>query len=88
MRLTRVFVDSPLRSDADLRLPDAAANHVGRVLRLREGAVIVAFDGSGNDYRCEILSVKGDEVHVRVGARASGLPESSLRITLVTLQTF
>jgi 16S rRNA (uracil1498-N3)-methyltransferase len=83
MRLTRVFVDSPLIPDADLRLPDAAANHVGRVLRLREGAVIVAFDGSGADYRCEILSVKGDEVRVRVGPRSSGLTESPLRITLV-----
>jgi 16S rRNA (uracil1498-N3)-methyltransferase len=83
MRLTRVFVDSPLVPDADLNLPAAAANHVGRVLRLREGAVIVAFDGSGHDYRCEILSVKGDDVRVRVGARASGLPESPLRITLV-----
>ena len=83
MRLTRVFVDSPLTPDADVRLPDAAANHVGRVLRLRAGATIMAFDGSGNDYRCEILSVKGDEVSVRVGPRSSGLPESPLRITLV-----
>ena len=83
MRLTRVYVDSTLVPDTDLQLPDAAANHVGRVLRLREGAVIVAFDGSGHDFRCEILSVKGDDVRVRVGARASGLPESPLRITLV-----
>jgi 16S rRNA (uracil1498-N3)-methyltransferase len=83
VRLTRVFVDSPLTPDADVRLPDAAANHVGRVLRLRAGAAIVAFDGSGNDYRCEVLSVKGDEVRVRVGPRSSGLPESPLRITLV-----
>lgn len=83
MRLTRVFVDSPLAPDADVRLPDAAANHVGRVLRLRAGAAIVAFDGSGNDYRCEILAVRGDEVRVRVGPRSPGLPESPLRITLV-----
>lgn len=83
MRLTRVYVESPLAPDADLRLPAAAANHVGRVLRLREGAFIVAFDGTGHDYRCEILSVKGDDVLVRVGPRAAGLPESPLRITLV-----
>jgi 16S rRNA (uracil1498-N3)-methyltransferase len=83
MRLTRVFVGAPLTPDADLRLPEAAANHVGRVLRLREGAAIVAFDGSGADYRCEILSVRGDDVRVRVGARSPGLPESPLRITLV-----
>lgn len=83
MRLTRVFVPASLVPDTDVRLPDAAANHVGRVLRLREGAVIIAFDGSGNDHRCEVLAVKGDEVRVRVGPRMAGMPESPLRITLV-----
>ena len=83
MRVTRVHVDTPLAPDTDLRLPEAAAYHVARVLRLREGATLVAFDGSGHDFRCEILSVKGDEVLVRVGARTTGLPESPLRITLV-----
>jgi 16S rRNA (uracil1498-N3)-methyltransferase len=83
MRLTRVFVDSPLVPDSDLALPPAAANHVARVLRLRAGATLVAFDGSGSDFHCEILVVKGDDVLVRVGARTPGLPESPLRITLV-----
>ena len=71
MRLTRVFVDSPLTPDADVNLPAAAANHVGRVLRLRAGAEIVAFDGGGSDYRCELLSVEGNAVRVRVGPYAS-----------------
>lgn len=83
MRLTRVYVDSPLTPDADVELPPAAAYHVARVLRLREGAVIAAFDGSGGEHRCEILAVKGDHVLVRVGRRTAGLPESPLRITLV-----
>ena len=83
MRVTRVYVDSPLAPETDLRLPEAAAYHVARVLRLREGAIITAFDGSGFDFRCEILSVKGDDVRVRVGARSAGLAESPLRITLV-----
>jgi 16S rRNA (uracil1498-N3)-methyltransferase len=83
VRLTRVFVDSPLTADADLRLPDAAALHLARVLRLREGAAVIAFDGRGGEFRCEVLSVKGEEVRVRVGPRMSSLPESPLRITLV-----
>jgi 16S rRNA (uracil1498-N3)-methyltransferase len=83
MRLTRVYVDSPLVADSDLVLPAAAGNHVARVLRLREGATITAFDGTGSDFRCEILTVRGDEVLVRVGTRTAGLPESPLRITLV-----
>jgi 16S rRNA (uracil1498-N3)-methyltransferase len=83
MRLTRVYIGEPLAPDADLHLPEAAANHVARVLRLRAGASIVAFDGSGSEFRCEILAVTGDRVQVRVGARTAGLPESPLRITLV-----
>jgi 16S rRNA (uracil1498-N3)-methyltransferase len=81
--MTRVFVGEPLATDADVALPDAAAYHVARVLRLREGAALIAFDGGGSEFRCEILSVTGDRVRVRVGARATGLPESPLRITLV-----
>jgi 16S rRNA (uracil1498-N3)-methyltransferase len=73
----------PLQGDTDLELPEAAANHVARVLRLRPGATIVAFDGSGHDFNCELLTVKGDRVVIRVGAHTEGLPESPLHITLV-----
>jgi 16S rRNA (uracil1498-N3)-methyltransferase len=83
MRLIRVHVDQPLTSDSDLLLPEAAAYHIARVLRLRAGATIVAFDGGGHEHRCEILAVEGDRVTVRVGNRAPGLAESPLAITLV-----
>jgi 16S rRNA (uracil1498-N3)-methyltransferase len=83
MRITRVYVDSPLAPDTDVNLPEAAAYHVARVLRLREGATLAAFDGSGADFRCEILEIKGEDVRVRIGARSAGLAESPLRITLV-----
>ena len=83
MRLIRVHVDQPLATESDVPLPEAAAYHVVRVLRLRVGAPIVAFDGSGNAYRCEILAIEGDRVRVRVGSRSPGLPESPLGITLV-----
>ncbi len=83
MRVVRVHVDQPLAPDADVLLPAAAAYHVAKVLRLRAGAPIVAFDGSGSDYRCEVLAVEGERVRVRVGPRAAGLAESPLGITLV-----
>lgn len=83
MRVVRVYVDSPLAPDGDVLLPEAAAYHVTKVLRLRAGAYVVAFDGSGHDYRCEILAIEGDRVRVRVGARTPGLAESPLGITLV-----
>ncbi len=83
MRLTRVFVDQPLVSGAEAVLPDSAAYHVARVLRLRAGAPLVLFDGSGADFRGDIVAVEGDRVRVSVGERAAGLRESPLAITLV-----
>jgi len=83
MRLNRVFVDQPLAAGSEALLPDAAAYHVARVLRLRPGAPLVLFDGSGADFRGEIVAVEGDRVRVSVGDRSAGLRESPLAITLV-----
>jgi 16S rRNA (uracil1498-N3)-methyltransferase len=83
VRLTRVYVEGPLAPDRDLELPPGAANHVARVLRLRTGAPVLVFDGSGLDFQAEIVAVAGDRVRVRVGAAAPGVPDSPLAITLV-----
>jgi 16S rRNA (uracil1498-N3)-methyltransferase len=83
VRLNRVHADPPLTAGHEVFLPEAAAYHVARVLRLRAGAPLVLFDGSGNDFRGEIVAVDGDRVRVRVGERSAGLRESPLAITLV-----
>jgi len=83
MRLNRVYTERPLAEDAEVTLPEAAASHVARVLRLRAGAPLVLFDGSGADFRGEIVAVEGERVRVRIGERAAGLRESPLAITLV-----
>jgi len=83
MRLTRLYADQPLVPDAEVLLPEDAAYHVARVLRLRAGSPLLLFDGSGADFRGEIVAVEGDKVRVRVGERSAGLRESPLAITLV-----
>lgn len=83
MRVTRVYMPTPLTAGEQAMLPDSAASHIVRVLRLRAGAPLIAFDGSGSDYRCEISAIDGDSVQIDVGQKISGLPESPLRITLV-----
>ena len=83
MRLNRVYTERPLAEDVEVTLPEAAASHVARVLRLRAGAPLVLFDGSGADFSGEIVAVEGDRVRVRVGERTAGLRESPLAITLV-----
>jgi 16S rRNA (uracil1498-N3)-methyltransferase len=83
MRLNRVYTGQPLAAGAEVALPEAAAYHVARVLRLRAGAPLVLFDGSGADFRGEIIAVEGDRVRVLVGEHSTGLRESPLAITLV-----
>jgi len=83
VRLTRLHVPVPPAATGELELPEAAAAHVSRVLRLRPGAPLVLFDGSGNDLRAEVSSVTGGRVRVRILERLPGLPESPLAVTLV-----
>jgi len=83
VRLTRVHVPGPLAAAGEVSLPEAAAGHVARVLRLRPGARLVLFDGSGADFLAEISEVAGSRVRARIHERVAGLPESPLAVTLV-----
>jgi 16S rRNA U1498 N3-methylase RsmE len=51
MRVTRSYVDTPLAVGQTLALPEDVANHLVRVMRLREGEACVLFNGDGHDYQ-------------------------------------
>lgn len=83
MRLTRSHVDAPLSVGTSLALPETAANHLARVLRLREGDGCVLFNGDGHDYdaRLTAISKRGVLADI-VGARIVD-NESPLHVTLL-----
>lgn len=83
MRLNRIFCEGPLAADATVPLSSAGAYHVARVLRMRPGAPLVVFDGSGNDFPAEIAAIDGDTVMVQLRSPTPGIGESPLRITLI-----
>jgi len=83
MRLTRIFCDSPLKSNVELTLPAAGAYHVGRVLRLREGAPLTVFDGAGSEFHAEIVRVAADQVTIMLGLQMAPVGESPLKVTLI-----
>jgi len=83
MRLTRIYSEGPLTSGAVVSLSAAGAYHVARVLRMRPGAPLIVFDGSGMDFPSEIVDVDGDQVSVRLRSQTPATGESPLRITLV-----
>ena len=83
MRLTRVHCPLALAAGTEVVLPEAASEHVRRVLRLRVGDEILVFDGQGMEFGAGIASVAGGTVRVRLAGQVTAMPESSLAVTLV-----
>lgn len=68
---------------SELDLPEPAAHHAVRVLRLAAGDELVLFDGRGGEVPARILSADKRGVVVRTVARADLERESPLAVTLV-----
>jgi 16S rRNA (uracil1498-N3)-methyltransferase len=67
---------------ATVTLPESAAHHATRVLRLRIGDAITLFDGDGEEWQGVIAEIARD-VTVTVKSAGAGLAEPALQITLV-----
>ncbi|WP_434027486.1 16S rRNA (uracil(1498)-N(3))-methyltransferase [[Pseudomonas] boreopolis] len=83
MRLTRCHVGQPLQAGSEVALPEDAANHLLRVLRLREGDACVLFNGDGQDYAAVVAAAGKRDARVRIESAQPVANESPLRITLV-----
>ena len=83
MRLTRVHVETPLSPGVELELPESAAAHLSRVLRLSVGDECVLFNGDGHDYLARIVAQDKRGLRVAVSAGQPVDNESPLRIVLL-----
>ena len=83
MRLTRIHVGASLVVGQEVTLPESAAAHLARVLRLQAGDPCVLFNGDGHDYAACITILSKREVRARVESARALDNESPLRITLV-----
>ena len=78
----RFFCDTPLSPGARLPLPDALAHHAIRVLRLRDGAPVVLFNGHGGEYPAT-LNIEGKSAWAQLGDHDAREAELVGSITLV-----
>jgi 16S rRNA (uracil1498-N3)-methyltransferase len=83
MRLTRVYVDSPVAAGKRVVVEGSAANHIARVLRLRSGDALTVFDGSGGEFGARIEEFRKETVVVTVEEHRPLDRESPLPLTLV-----
>jgi len=82
-RVPRLYVDTELRPHAKLALPEDAAHHAARVLRLQEGDAVVLFDGRGGEYEARLSLPGRGQVAAETGARTDIERESPLAVTLL-----
>ena len=83
MRVSRFFVGQPLRAGVEVRLPEAAAMHLVRVLRGAIGDGCVLFNGDGFDYAARIVAAGKRDARVEIiGARELD-NESPLQVTVL-----
>lgn len=66
MRLTRVYVETPLLAGQRQTVGGNAAGHIARVLRLSVGDPVTLFDGRGGEYGGRIDEIRKDVVLVNV----------------------
>ena len=80
---TRLYCSLPLSAGAQLDLPEGAAHHAARVLRVKRGDELTLFNGEGGEFAARVERVDTRAVAVHVGAWRDIERESPLRVTLV-----
>jgi 16S rRNA (uracil1498-N3)-methyltransferase len=83
MASPRIFCDTRLGPGAQFSLPQDAANHVGKALRLHVGDSIVVFDGGGGEYDATILRIDRGRIDVKLGAFRDVVREAPMAVGLV-----
>lgn len=83
MQRPRIYTPATLRTGTTQALPDSAAQHVARVLRLAAGDPITLFDGSGTDYDAELRVVTRSGVSAEITGARPVDRESPLEVTLL-----
>lgn len=82
----RIYVETDAFTHAhegmSLRLPEAQAHHVSRVMRRRVGDALRVFDGRGREFEAFLSVVERNRVDVTLGAALLPTPESPLRVHL------
>ena len=82
MRNPRLFTDQSLTAGDRVVLKGNVAQHLGRVLRARAGDHIALFNGDGQEFAAQVVSVSKREVSVDIGEAHSPNTESQVRTVL------
>jgi 16S rRNA (uracil1498-N3)-methyltransferase len=79
----RFYCPGDLSPGATRDLPDAAAHHAARVLRVNVGDLVTVFNGEGGESGGVVHTITKNRVAIRIGARLAREAESPVAVALV-----
>jgi len=80
--MPRFYCPANLARGATIALPENAAHHAARVLRMQVGDTVILFNGDSTDYTGEILRINKSEVVAKIVDTQAVNNESPLDVTL------
>jgi 16S rRNA (uracil1498-N3)-methyltransferase len=80
--MPRFFVSDPIIAQKEITIPGPEAHHMQRVLRLRVGDTLDILDGTGKQYRGEIMQQSRHSVTVRILTLATVQHKSALTLVM------
>lgn len=78
MRISRLYVNTPLSEGVNLRLEEESAHYLRTVLRLKKGFQLTVFNGDGHEYAAQVEVVSREGVWLVIGAGCFRDSESPL----------
>jgi len=82
MQRHRFYAPPTQFTTTTVSLNEDEAHHLSRALRLGEGDHVFVFDGSGNEWECEVARIGKREVELNLLRQLTGAVESPLDLTL------
>jgi 16S rRNA (uracil1498-N3)-methyltransferase len=78
MRIPRIYTTQDLSSQQTIKLEEKPSHHLSKVLRFKEGAELILFNGQGGQYSGEISAIEKKHVHVALSSFDADNNESPL----------
>ncbi|HKF55443.1 MAG TPA: 16S rRNA (uracil(1498)-N(3))-methyltransferase [Blastocatellia bacterium] len=82
MNRHRFYASPPEISGSTITLSPEESHHLGRVLRLKSGDHVSAFDGLGSEYLCSVANASGNQATLDIIEPLADQVESHLSLTL------
>lgn len=82
MRIPRIYLPVELSTDQPIELTDHAFQHTVKVLRMKQNAELIVFDGMGHEYFALLLHVNKKNAFIEIKETINNKTESNLHIHL------